>query len=172
MTAAPPHPRLILVAQAAGAFGVRGEVRLTAFTEAPANLLRYGPLLDAAGAPRLTLTGGRAVKGALVGRALEIADREAAEAMRGLKLYVPRDALPATSGEDEVYLDDLIGAAAISPAGEPLGRIRSVADFGAGDLLEIEPEDGASWWVPFTRDAVPELRLDERRVVVVRPAEA
>ena len=70
------------------------------------------------------------------------------------------------------YIADLIGLAVRSPDGEDLGRVRSVSDFGAGDLLEIDPPDGGpTWWSPFTRAAVPEVRIDERVVVVVRAAE-
>jgi 16S rRNA processing protein RimM len=162
--------RLILIAQAAGAFGVKGEVRLTSHAEDPKRLLAYSPLLDEAGRPALTLTSGRVHKGQLVARAREVDSREAAEALRGLKLYVARAALPAPDA-DEFYLADLIGLAAVSPDGTPLGQIKSVADFGAGDLLEIAPADGGpTWWAPFTREAVPDVDLAGARVVVIPPA--
>ena len=164
--------RLILVGQVAGAFGVRGEVRVTAFTEDPGSLLDYSPLLNSAGAPALTLTAGRVDKGAVVARAKEIETREQAQALRGLRLYIDRDRLPAPDDEDEFYLADLIGLAAVSPAGEPVGHIKSVHNFGAGDLLEIEPPGGApSWWAPFTRTVVPEVRIADGVVVVDRPLE-
>jgi 16S rRNA processing protein RimM len=163
--------RLILIAQIGGAFGVKGEVRLTSFAEDPKSLLAYSPLKDEAGRPVLTLTDGRIHKGGLVARAREVADREAAEALRGVKLYIARDALPAAA-EDEFYLADLIGLAAVAPDGSSLGSVKSVADFGAGDLLEIEPGDGApAWWAPFTREVVPEVDLAAGRVVVARPEE-
>ena len=127
---------LILVAQVAGAFGVRGEVRLTTFTEDPLGLLGYGVLLDAAGQPALTMKTGRAVKGAVIGEAVEIATREQAEAMRGMKLYIGRAALPPADDEDEFYLVDLIGLDVVSPTGAAIGRVKFVANFGAGDLLE------------------------------------
>jgi 16S rRNA processing protein RimM len=163
--------RLILVGQVAGAFGVKGEVRITAYTEDAKSLLAYGPLLREDGSPALTLTAGRPAKGSLIARAAEVESREAAQGLRGLRLYVPRDALPPA--EDECfYITDLIGLAALSPQGESLGRIKGVNDFGAGDLLEIEPPDGgATWWSPFTRAAVPQVRLEEGVVVVVRSAE-
>jgi 16S rRNA processing protein RimM len=162
--------RLILVGRVAGAFGVRGEVRITSYTDDPVSLARYRELKRADGSPALTLTGGRAHKGALVARAAEVATREEAEALRGLELYVPRDALPAPD-EDEFYLADLIGLAAVAPDGAGVGRIKSVQNFGAGDLLEIEPPTGPTWWLPFTREAAPEVRIAEGVVVVVRPAE-
>jgi 16S rRNA processing protein RimM len=165
--------KLILVAQVAGAFGVRGEVRLTAFTEDPLGLLDYGVLLNAAGAPALTMKTGRAVKGAVIGEAAEIATREQAEAMRGLKLYIDRSALPPAEDEDEFYLVDLIGLSVVSPAGEPLGAVKFVANFGAGDLLEIAPATPgeASWYAPFTKAVVPHVDLAAGRIVVDRPPE-
>jgi 16S rRNA processing protein RimM len=163
--------RLILVGRVAGAFGVKGEIRITSYTDEPAALVRYRDLKCADGSPGLTLTGGRPHKGALVARAKEVATREAAEALKGLELYVPRAALPAPD-EDEFYLADLIGLAAVTPQGEALGRIKSVQNLGAGDLLEIAPETGPSWWLPFTKEAVPEVKIAEGLVVAVRPAEA
>lgn len=161
---------LILVGRVAGAFGVRGEVRLTSFTAEPEALLDYKALKREDGSPALTLTSGRPAKGGLVVRAAEVETREQAEAMRGLKLYIDRDALPEPE-EDEFYVTDLIGLDAVTPEGELLGRIRNVQDFGAGDLLEIQPAEGASWYLPFTREAVPEVRISDGRVVAVKPDE-
>jgi 16S rRNA processing protein RimM len=163
--------RLILVGRVAGAFGVKGEVKIASYTDDPVSLVRYRDLLGEDGAPTLTLTAGRPQKGALVARAKEVATREEAEALRGLGLYVPRDLLPPPD-EDEFYLADLIGLAAVTPAGEPLGRIKSVQNFGAGDLLEIAPDTGATWYLPFTLEAVPEVKIAEGVVVVVRPEES
>jgi 16S rRNA processing protein RimM len=163
--------RLILVGRVAGAFGVKGELKVTTYTEDPAALLSYARLSDEKGAPRLSLTAGRRSKGGLIARAAEVETREAAEALRGLELYLPRDALPATE-EDEFYLADLIGVDAVTPEGARLGRVKSVQNFGAGDLLEIEPPEGPTWWLAFTRETVPQVKLDEGLIVVARPAEA
>jgi len=161
-------PRLIMVAKADGAFGVRGEIRLTAFTEDPGALLRYGTLRREDGSLGLTLSAGRVVKDGVIARAAEVETREEAQALRGLRLYVDRAILPAPD-EDEYYLADLIGLAALSPEGVELGRIKTVNNFGAGDLLEIQPADGSpSWWSPFTREAVPDVRIAAGEVVVVR----
>ena len=162
--------RLILVGRVAGAFGVKGEVRITAYTDDPTALLRYRDLRREDGGPGLTLTAGRAQKGAFVGRAKEIATREDAEALRGLQLFVPRAALPAPD-EDEFYLADLIGLRVVDPAGLEIGSIKNVQNFGAGDLLEIAPLAAPTWWLPFTREAVPEVRIAEGVVVAVRPDE-
>jgi 16S rRNA processing protein RimM len=163
--------RLILVGRVAGAFGVKGEIRVTSYTDEPAALARYRDLKRADGTPALTLTGGRAHKGALIARAEEVATREDAEALRGLELFVPRDALPPPD-DDEFYFADLIGLRAVTVDGAELGRIKSVQNFGAGDLLEIAPETGPTWWLPFTMEAVPEVKIAEGVVVAVRPQEA
>jgi 16S rRNA processing protein RimM len=161
---------LILVGRVAGAFGVKGEVRITSFTAEPAALVGYKTLLREDGSPGLTLTGGRAAKGGVVARAKEVETREQAEALRGLRLYIPRDVLPEPD-EDEFYVTDLIGLEVRGLEGDVLGRVKSVRDFGAGDLLEIQPPAGESWWLPFTRDAVPEVRMDEGVLVAARPDE-
>lgn len=154
----------------AGAFGVRGDVRITAYTAEPQALIGYRDLKREDGSPALTLTGGRPTKGGVVARAKEVETREQAEALRGLKLYIPRDVLPEPD-EDEFYVTDLIGLAVETAEGEALGRVKDVRDFGAGDILEIQPETGASWYLPFTRAAVPEVRIAERKVIAVKPDE-
>jgi 16S rRNA processing protein RimM len=161
---------LLLVGRVAGAFGVKGELRITAYTAEPMALLAYRDLQREDGSPGLTLTGGRPAKGGVIVRAREVETREQAEALRGLRLYIPRDRLPEPE-DDEFYVADLVGLSVETPQGEPLGRVKSVHDFGAGDLLEIEPASGASWWLPFTREAVPEVRIGEGKVVAMKPAE-
>jgi 16S rRNA processing protein RimM len=163
--------RLILVGQVGGAFGVRGEVRITAFTEDPEALLRYRDLLRETGEPGLTLVSGRAAKAGIVARAKEIATPEQADALRGLKLFIERDRLPEPD-EDEFYLADLIGLAVFDTAGARLGAVKAVQNFGADDLLEIAPADGAAtWWLPFTREAVPTVDIAGGRIVASPPAE-
>ena len=162
---------LIQVGRVAGAFGVRGEVRITSFTAEPTALVDYKALLREDGSPALTLISGRDAKGSIVARAKEIETREQAEALRGLKLYIPRAALPAPD-EDEFYVTDLVGLAVVTAEGEPLGTVKAVQDFGAGDLLEITPpEGGSTWYLPFTREAVPEVRIAQGVVVAVKPDE-
>jgi len=162
---------LIQVGRVAGAFGVRGEVRITSFTAEPLALVDYKTLQREDGSVGLTLTAGRAAKGGIVVRAKEVETREQAEALRGLKLYIPRSQLPEPD-EDEFYVTDLVGLAVVDPTGEPLGRVKAVQDFGAGDLLEIAPaEGGATWYLPFTREAVPDVRIADGVVVGVKPDE-
>jgi 16S rRNA processing protein RimM len=162
--------KLVLVGRVAGAFGVKGEVRLSAYTETPAALLAYRDLMREDGSPALTVLSGRAAQGDLIGRVREIATKEQADALKGLRLYVPREALPEPD-EDEFYLADLIGLHVVTAAGEALGRVRAVQDFGAGDILEIDPGRGPTWYLPFTREAVPQVDIAGGRIVAVRPSE-
>lgn len=162
---------LVLVGHVMGAFGVRGEIRLKPYTEAPDALLTYKTLLDQGGAVRLTLEGGRVVKGDLIGRAREVQTREQAEALRGVKLHVPREALPPLD-EDEFYLVDLIGLAVRAEDGQTLGTVRAVQNYGASDLIEVAPAGGGeSWYLPFTREAVPTVNIADGWIVAVRPGE-
>lgn len=162
---------LILVGQVGGGFGVRGEVKVTAFTADPLALRAYGPLLRADGSPGLTLTAARPTKEGIVGRASEIQTKEQADALRGLKLYVPRDRFPAPD-EDEFYLADLIGLEARDVEDVVLGTVKAVQNFGADDVLEIAPAAGGqTWYLPFTREAVPEIHSTEGWLRAVRPVE-
>jgi len=135
-------------------------------------LVRYRTLTRADGAPALTLVTGRPAKGGLVARVAEAEDRAQAEGLRGLELYIARAALPAAA-DDEFYLVDLIGLSARDRSGALVGAVKAVDNFGAGDLLEIAPAGGgSSWWLPFTKDAVPEVRIAEGSIVIERPDEA
>ncbi len=161
---------LIQVGRVAGAFGVRGELRLTSFTADPLALIEYRSLLREDGQPALTITSGRATKGSVVVWTDEAQTRDQAEALRGLKLYIRRADLPAPD-EDEFYVTDLIGLSVETAEGEPLGRVKAIQDFGAGDLLEIQPPTGPTWYLPFTRAAVTEVRISEGKVIAVMPDE-
>lgn len=163
--------RLILVGQVGGGFGVRGEVRVTAFTADPLALTAYGPLLRADGTVALTLTSTRLDKNGVVGRAKEIATKEQADGLRGLKLHVPRDRFPEPD-EDEFYLADLLGVQVRDTAGAVMGTVKSVQNFGADDMLEIAPAAGGpTWYLPFTKEATPELRLADGWLLAVPPTE-
>jgi 16S rRNA processing protein RimM len=149
----------VILAAVAGAHGVGGEVRLKLFAEGVESLKRHKTLL--AGDRPLTL---KSVKPASVGaiaRFAEIADRAAAEALRGQLLGVPRAALPPLE-DGEYYHADLIGLRCESETGEPLGTIVAVENYGAGDLLEIARPDGKRALIPF-RPGIADL--EEGRVV-------
>lgn len=159
------EPKLIFVAQVGAAHGIQGEFRLNSHMDDPVSVLEYNPLLGADGKPALEITAAREHKGALIVRAKEAPDRTAAEKLNGLKLYIDRAELPEVD-EDEYYITDLIGMAVVDVDGKPVGRVLNVDNFGAGDLLDIQPESGPSFYLLFTNDNVPEVRLDDRVIVV------
>ena len=146
----------------AGVHGVRGLVRVKSFTEDPDDLTAYGPLKDAAGKSYELEVTGRA-KGMLLVR-IE------AEALKGTELLIDRDRLPETD-EDEFYHADLVGLRAETVAGELLGQVIAVQNFGAGDLLEIRREGSRETvFVPFGGQTVPEIDLDAGRLLIDPPA--
>lgn len=164
---------LVLMGVIGRPHGVRGLVHVRSYTEDPAALPGYGPFSDGRGrrfSLRWASEGVAALSELVDGRAVAIADRNAAEKLVNLKLYVERAQLPAPD-EDEFYLVDLVGLAAVRPDGAALGIVRAVHDYGAGASLEIEGDASPALLVPFTRAAVPEVDLPGRRVVVVPPAE-
>jgi len=151
-----------------GAHGVRGAVRVKSFTAEPEGVAGYGPVEDERGERRLTLRLVGSAKGVLIAQIAGIDDRNAAEALRGLRLYLPREALPPP-GEEEYYHADLIGLAAALADGTPVGTVRAVHDFGAGDTLEIDRAEGQPVIVPFTRAVVPVVDLEGGRLVLDPP---
>jgi 16S rRNA processing protein RimM len=159
----------ICVARIGAAHGVRGQVKLWTFTEDPLAVKRYGPLASKDGVA-FEVTQARAAKGHLIATLKGIATREQAERLNGVELYVARERLPATAA-DEYYHADLIGLAAVDGAGQPLGRVVAIHNFGAGDIIEIAPRHGATLLLPFTHAVVPAVDLDGGRVVIERPAE-
>ena len=164
---APPGKRVCL-GIITGAHGVRGAVRVKSFTADPKDVARYGPLEDESGERRWSLGLMRSAKGVVVCRVGGVADRNGADALRGLRLYLPRAALPPTA-EEEYYHADLIGLQALLADGTTLGQVRSIHDFGAGDTLEIVRPAGPSAMVPFTRAIVPVVDLAAGRLVVDPP---
>lgn len=157
--------RLIVVAQIAGAFGVRGEARVRSFTQDPEACFSYGPLLDADGKVVLTPVRARPLNEGFGVTAKEQRQREDWEAMRGLLLHAPREALPQPE-EDEVYVADLIGLRVEHVDGRVLGVVKDAPDYGAGPLLEVQPESGPNFFIPFTLEAAPEIDLEAGRVRV------
>lgn len=149
---------------------MRGEVRIKAFTENPRAIGRYGPVEDETGARKFKVTVRGETKGLVIARLDGVADRNQAEALKGLRLYVPRDKLPKPK-RGEWYVADLIGLAAVDTGGTPLGRVKSVQNFGAGDVIEIERQDGTTEFLPFTKQVVPEVDVAGGKVVIDPPAE-
>ena len=164
------QPPRVCVAAIAGAFGVRGEARVKSFTADPEAFAGYGPLETEDGARRFEARVTRPVSGGFAARLTGVATREEAEALKGIRLYVPRDRLPALD-EDEFYHADLIGLDVFDPGGAALGRVRAVQNFGAGDMLEIVAPGRPVLMLPFTRAGVPTIDLKAGRIVADPPEE-
>jgi 16S rRNA processing protein RimM len=160
----------VCVAKVGAAHGVRGEVRLYAYTDDPLGLNRYGELEDESGARRFRIVSLRSAKDHLVARFEGIADREAAAKLTHLELYVPRARLPAQQEAGRFYHADLIGLAADTKSGERLGEVIGVQNYGGGDLLEIRRTDGRTGLLPFADPYVPEIDVPRGRIVVDPPA--
>lgn len=158
----------VCVGVVAGAHGVRGAIRVKSFTAEPKDVAAYGPLEDEPGERQFRLRLLGSGKGVLIAKLAGIDDRDQAEALRGLRLYLPRTALPPP-GDDEYYHADLIGLEAMLADGTAIGRVRAVHDFGAGDTLEIDRPQGPPLMVPFTRAVVPVVDLDAGRLVLDPP---
>ncbi|MCW8836432.1 MAG: ribosome maturation factor RimM [Rhodospirillales bacterium] len=158
----------VCVGVVSGPHGVRGLVKVRSFTEVPEDMTAYGPLTDEDGSEtyRIAVTG-RGPKGLLLARVEGIADRDAAEALKGTRFYVEKAALPPPD-EDEFYYSDLIGLVARTVDGDALGTVRAVGDFGAGDVVEVAGGSHGVVMVPFTRAAVPVVDL-ESGVLTIDP---
>jgi 16S rRNA processing protein RimM len=161
----------ILLGVVAAPHGVRGLVRIKSFTEDPMAIGAYGPLSDETGRKEYRVEVLSALKGAVLARIEGVADRTAAEALRGLRLHVERSALPAT-GEREWYEADLIGLPAIGRDGRDWGKVLAFHDFGGGLTIEVSGGEAsrASVMLPFTDAAVPEVDVEGGKVVVDPPA--
>jgi len=163
-------PPQICVARIGAAHGVGGAVKLWTFTEDPLAVKHYGPLATKDGARQFEVTSAREAKGHLVATLKGVTTRDEAERLNGVELYVARDKLPATD-DDEYYHADLIGLAAVTTADKPLGRVVAIHNFGAGDIIEIAPLQGATMLLPFSNAVVPTVDLAGGRVVIEMPGE-
>ena len=148
--------------------GVRGLVRIACYTARPADLMAYGPVRDGPGGRVIALELREAGPAGVVAAVAGVSDRDAAETLRGTRLYVPRAALPET-GVDEFFHADLIGLSVELADGTRIGTVRALHDFGAGDILEVARAGGDTAMLPFTREAVPEIDIGGGRIVVAPP---
>lgn len=160
-------PDLVCLGALAGAWGVQGAVRLKSFCAAPEAIAGYAPLVTEDGRS-FALTLLRPLNGAFAARLSGVETREAADALKGARLYAPRSRLP-DPGADEFYHADLIGLAVRDAGGADLGFVRAVHDHGAGDLIEIARAGQDAVLLPFTRAVVPTVDLARRRLVVDPP---
>lgn len=141
-----------------GAHGIKGDVQIHSYTENPMDVGSYGPVSDGVEGRLLTLRPKRVVKGKVIATVNGIFDRNAAESLRGVRLYISRSSLPP-SGEGEFYCDDLIGLEVFTLEDVPAGEVISVQDYGAGTILEIRRPNGQMFLVPFTNSIVPKVDL-------------
>ena len=159
----------VCVGAITGSFGVRGEARIKSFCAEPTAVGDYGPLSSEDGSRSFTLTITRPVKGGFAVRLSGVKTKEEADALKGVRLYAPREALPALP-DDEFYHADLIGLAAVDTGGADLGKVSAVLNHGAGDLLELRRPGGkGSVLVPFTLEIVPTVDLSAGRIVIDPP---
>ena len=159
----------VCVGAIAGAFGVKGEVRLKSFCAEPEAIATYGPLTSEDGAKsfEVRLTG--SVKNGFTARLSGIVTKEAADALRGLRLFAPRERLPELP-DDEFYHADLINLTVLDTGGTEIGQVRAVLNHGAGDLLEIHGKGLKSpVLLPFTKAAVPTVDLASGRIIADPP---
>lgn len=163
-------PAQVCVARIGAAHGVRGAVKLWTFTEDPFAVKDYGPLSTKDGARHFELTSAREAKDHLVVTIKGVTTRNEAERLNGIELYIPREKLPATD-DDEYYHADLIGLDAVTTAGELLGRVTAIHNFGAGDIIEIAPPSGTTILLPFSNAVVPTVDISGGRVVIELPKE-
>jgi len=156
----------VCVGQIGAPHGVRGEVRLRSFTAEPEAIATYGPLETEDGRV-LEIESMRTAKDHFVVALAGIGDRDAAERLANLKLYVPRERLPALAETDEFYHADLIGLAVVNKAGEQFGTVLAIHNFGAGDLIEIRlAVSGKTELVPFNERNVPRVDIAAGRIVI------
>lgn len=167
MAETPQEQDRVCVGVVVGAHGIRGQVRVKSFTADPEHLDSYGPLADEAATRDFALEVVGRAKGVVICAIDGIDDRDAAERLKGTRLYLDRALLPPLE-EDEFYHSDLIGLDAVFPDGEAVGTVAALYDFGAGDVMEIKGAAGGAVMIPFTRDSVPTVNLDDGFVVVER----
>ena len=170
------HEPKVCLGVISGAHGIRGEVKIKAFSEDPLRINAYGPLSDETGGTTVEITSLRPNKGGVIARIAGVADRDQAEALKGIKLFVARSALPEAA-EDEYYQADLVGVRVELSDGKAIGRVIAVQDFGAGPMLEIRLSRPAragakgeqTLLAPFTREIVPEVDLAGGRLILDPP---
>ncbi|UHC19189.1 ribosome maturation factor RimM [Methylobacterium currus] len=165
-------PGFVLLGEFGRAHGLNGEVRLKSYTADPMAIGSYGPLTGADGSA-IEIASLRPAAGApdmLIARVAGLSGRTGAESLNRLALYVARERLGAPEDEDEFFAADLVGLAVVDRAGNAIGTVRAVPNYGGGDLLEIASAAGGSpALLPFTKAFVPEIDVAGRRIIVDPP---
>lgn len=163
----------ILMGRIGAAHGIKGEVRIASYTGDPEAIASYGPLETDRPGLSVTIVSARQNNTTLVARLAGVTDRNAAEALNGVSLFVTRDKLPQTDDEDDFYHADLIGLDARLESGVSIGEVTSLPNYGAGDLIEVrDPRSGDTFLYPFTRAVVPQIRIADGYLVINPPLDA
>src|SRR5690606_1961556 len=168
--AGPKQPETrILMGRIGAAHGIKGEVRITAFTQDPLALADYDPLQTDSNGVTVSIVRARLAKNVVIATLKGVTDRNAAEKLNGVSLYVDRERLQEPD-EDEFYYTDLIGLEVRQPDGSVLGTITAIANFGSDDLLDVKlAETKRSVYLPFTKAVVPQIHVAEGYVVALPP---
>jgi 16S rRNA processing protein RimM len=152
-----------------GARGLKGDLRIKSFTDTATDICAYGPVTTDDGTElKLKVTG--EAKGVVIGRVAGVDDRTKADALKGQKLYVARNALPDTEDKDEFYHADLLGLSVMDETGKECGTVNAIYDFGGGDIIDVRLPDSRTLMVPFTADSVPKVDLKAGKLVVLASA--
>ena len=160
---------LICVGAIAGSYGVNGEVRIKSFCAVPEDIENFTALTSEDGATSFAITLGRPIKNGFTAQLSDVATKEQADALKGVRLYAARDQLPSLP-DDEYYYADLIGMEVLDTGGTSLGQVKSVLNHGAADLLEIAQNGSSSTiLLPFTLEAVPTVDLEKQRIIADPP---
>ena len=163
----------ILMGTIGAAHGIKGEVRIASHTEDPEAIADYGPLATNRPGLSITIETARLQKTVLIARLKGVTDRNAAELLNGVELYVERSQLPEIDDEDDFYHTDLIGLDARLDSGVSIGAVSAIYDHGAGDILEVrDPRSGDTFLYPFTKAVVPEIRIADGFLVISPPLDA
>jgi 16S rRNA processing protein RimM len=165
-------PKQLLLGRIGAAHGIKGEVRILSFTGEPMALTGYGPLATNRPGLVIEIEKARATTNVLVARLKGVTDRNAAEKLNGVELYIERDRLPPTDDEDDFYHADLIGLEARLADGTVIGSVSAIPNFGASDLIEVrDPRSGDTYLYPFTKAVVPEVHVAAGYLVIEVPIE-
>ncbi len=165
-----PSAKRICLGEISTAHGVRGLVRIRIYGDDPQSLMAYGPLFTTeSGDKTITVRLKNAANKFWIAEIDGVADRNAAEALRGTKLWIDRDKLPEPEGDDEFYYEDLIGMTVRTEEEGDIGTVIAVENFGASDLLEVKPPVGAPFYVPFADEYIVEVNMPTNAITVIIP---
>ncbi|MBN08332.1 MAG: 16S rRNA processing protein RimM [Rhodospirillaceae bacterium] len=165
-----PDNNRVCLGIVAGPQGLQGAVRIRSYTACSEDIASYGRLSDVTGEREFSIRILRSTKKGLVAELSGVDDRMAAEKIKGLELYVSRDALPEPN-EEEFYYSDLIGLDVEDEGGKMIGQVTMMDNYGAGEVMEVTLSSGEALLLPFTRKVVPVVDVAAGKIQIVRPAE-